>query len=184
MNEQQLIQSIINDDQRAFQNFVKLYFVRLFNLAHKILRDRQYAEEVVEDVFLQCWTRRHQLSEISNIPAYLYITTKNHSINFLKKQKKPLKDFYDDVDLIDPERHMLIDELIMLMKDTVEKLPPKCREVFVAVKEEGLTYKEAAAKLKLAEKTVEAHMHNALKKVSLALKGYLILKDHKLIISR
>ena len=49
------------------------------------------------------------------------------------------------------------------MKEALDRLPPKCREVFLMIKLHGLTYKQAAEQLEISVKTVENQMGKAIK---------------------
>ena len=64
----------------------------------------------------------------------------------------------DQADQLDEEN-----ELIVLLFDEIEKLPPKCKEIFKMNRFERLKYREIALKLELSERTVENHIANALK---------------------
>ncbi len=67
----------------------------------------------------------------------------------------------------------MIHELKGQIDEAIEKLPNRCRQVFVLIRIEGLSYKKAAEKLKISPKTVENQLAIAVKKLVKELKGYL-----------
>jgi RNA polymerase sigma-70 factor (ECF subfamily) len=65
------------------------YYNRLLQFSLSITHSKQFAEEVVSDVFLKIWLKRKSLVKIQNKHLYLYIwAQKNHSINKLAKERR------------------------------------------------------------------------------------------------
>ncbi|MFT4092912.1 MAG: RNA polymerase sigma-70 factor [Niabella sp.] len=162
-----------HNDQAAFDELFSFYFPGLVSFADSMLKDRQHAEEVVEDVFVKLWINRKTLVAIKNISHYIYAATKYATINALKTRKPVFYDnFGDDILLTykSPETHFISNENISLITQAVNELPPKCRLVFRLIKEEGLKYDEVARLLHLSVKTVESQMTIAIKKLTATLK--------------
>jgi len=152
--------------EKAFTNFYAQYFAKLLLESDKYVKDVVIAEEIVQNVFVKIWERAVDFNEINSIKSYLYRSVINASINHLNRQKnidehhqKILHNFTEEeVAELDEEN-----ELIVMLYEEIEKLPPKCREIFKLNRFERLKYKEIAEKLGVAEKTVENHVGNALK---------------------
>lgn len=150
----------------AFTNFYTLYFKKLLIESDKYVKDIQIAEEIVQDVFLKIWERSEELDQIQSIKSYLYRSVINSSINYVNRQKalevhhqKIIKEFTEEqLEELDEEN-----QLIVLLFDEIEKLSPKCREIFKMNRFERLKYKDIAIKLDISERTVENHIANALK---------------------
>ncbi|WP_240432151.1 RNA polymerase sigma-70 factor [Pedobacter chitinilyticus] len=153
-------------NKKAFTDFYTQYFKRLLIESDKYVKDIYVAEEVVQDVFLKIWERSDDLTQIQSIKSYLYRSVINASINYVNRQRnleqhhqKIVDEFTEDqADQLDEEN-----ELIVLLFDEIEKLPPKCKEIFKMNRFERLKYREIALKLELSERTVENHIANALK---------------------
>src|SRR5436189_2421980 len=77
-----------NNDPNAYKELFLLYHKRLLNFSITITHSKESAEEVVSDVFLKLWINRSTLSSIENFHLYIYIVTKNLSINRALKEKK------------------------------------------------------------------------------------------------
>ena len=71
------------------------------------------------------------------------------------------------IDELDEEHDNQI--LLDKIRKEIDNLPPKCREVFILSKIDGLKYKEIALKLNISTKTIENHMTRALKQIREAL---------------
>jgi RNA polymerase sigma-70 factor (ECF subfamily) len=152
--------------EKAFASFYEQYFAKLLLESNKYVKDIGIAEEIVQDLFVKIWERAVDFDEINSVKSYLYRSVINASINHINRQKnmeghhqKILRQFTEDeVAELDEEN-----ELIVMLYEEIEKLPPKCREIFKLNRFERLKYREIAEKLAIAEKTVENHVGNALK---------------------
>lgn len=171
-----LVAKLINrialyDDAPAYKELFMLYHARLVSFSQSIIQNRESAEEVVSDVFLKIWSNRNALSRIENFHLYIYIITKNLSVNRLLKQKKEKTFSIDDavVELksiyLDPEQMMMTAEMFKRIRQAIGQLPPRCQLIFKLVKEDGLKYREVAELLNLSVKTIENQMTIALKKI-------------------
>lgn len=173
--QQLLLRIQQEDDQQAFRELYRLLFFRLYQFAFSYLKEKQQAEEVVNDVFLELWNKRRNLSEIRNINVYLYVSIKNSSLNRLRRLRKPAPMALEDLELkhiclsINPEAGLVTKELQYKVQAAIEALPPRCKLIFKLVKEDGLSYKEAADILDVSVKTVDAQLYIALKKLSVSL---------------
>lgn len=168
------------NDPQALKSLYDLYGTRLFQLAMAIVKSRELAEEVVEDVFIQAWNKRSRLADLENLPFYLYTTAKNIGCSYLRKYSRLQKTFsLDEVSLPyyqlskPPEDLMITSETIQLINRAINDLPPKCRLIFKLVKEDGLKYREVAHLLHISVKTVENQVGIALKKVQESIKVHL-----------
>ncbi|MBC8035030.1 MAG: RNA polymerase sigma-70 factor [Chitinophagaceae bacterium] len=168
-----------SDDQVAFKELYYILYKELFRFATVFVYQRELAEEVVQDVFTKVWLQRDRLSSINNIKVYLYSAIKNTAINYTKKF--PLQTLSDpDLTAMElsyntetPEGLMISSESIALINSAIQSMPPKCKLVFLLVKEDQLKYREVAQILNISVKTVETQMGIALKKLSTAVQFYL-----------
>ena len=142
----------------------KQYYNPLCNFASSILDDRRFAQDVVQDVFAQFWSKKEELVVNDNIKSYLFSAVKNRSLEILRKNKVNAKmvDSYS-VDSDKTELNNVADHYLKREKlyKAIKQLPPKCQEVFLLNKIDGLTYKEIASNLDISVKTVENHIGKA-----------------------
>lgn len=166
------------EDPLAFKELFNRFQPALKKFAFAISHSIQEAEEAVDDVFIRVWMKRKTLDQIHNLKLYLYIATRNFSINQLKshRQFQPLQieQLRTEIEAInaDPQQLMMSRELESRLLEAVNSLPPQCKSIFKLVKEDGLKQKEVAELLHLQPKTVENQIAIALKKIARVLSDY------------
>lgn len=168
-------QEIASGSQKALKMLYDELGDKLLELAIAIVSSRELAEEIVEDVFMKIWKKRERFGNISDPKWYLYVTTRNISLNYLKKYRRfswlDVEEINTPQLTVDatPEDLMITSEVMNKINGAINDLPPQCRLIFKLVKEDGLKYREAAVLLNISEKTVENQIGIALKKLHAAL---------------
>lgn len=171
-----------HDDRRAFKRLFEAFYTELIRFALFFVRIREVAEEVVLDVFVKVWERRHLLMGIENMRSYLFTATKNHALNQLKSTHTHHfvdwndTDEKDTADLQSPEMHLIRAEVEIEVQRAVATLPPQCQLIFRMVREQGFSYKEVAEHLGVSTRTVEAQMGIAIKKLSSILRPQVAIR--------
>ncbi|SIN64560.1 RNA polymerase sigma factor [Chitinophaga niabensis] len=165
----------VENDQLAFRQFYDHFFVTLFRFTCSLTKEREIAEEITHDVFVQCWQKRRELTHVRNPAVYLFVAARHRVVDHMRKQSSnrnvQLSEEEDyEVHLTpDPEQLLITNEMMGRMEEAISALPPKCREVFILVKQYGLRYKEVASILDLSAKTVENQLAIALRKLTKAI---------------
>jgi len=172
MNPDELLfECVKKDNQRALEQLFQKYYFSLCMFAKKYVDDSALAEEIVSDVFFNIWQNRKALSINSSLKSYLFVATKNQSLNVVKKAKASIykeeigdlhlklsySNFDDGLQYTEVKKHI---ELI------IELLPPQRRIIFILNRIDGLKYKEIAEKLGISVSTVQKQMLEAIKHVS------------------
>jgi RNA polymerase sigma-70 factor (ECF subfamily) len=166
------------DDAQSFKELYRFYFLKLFRFCMGIVHNKESAEEIVHNVFMNLWAKRSHLPQIDNPDVYLYVAVKNNSLDYLRKnrlnQTVDISTLNNDsfVFHIDPEQLMITEEMRKTIRQAIEQLPPRCRQIFTLIKDDGLKYKDVAGILNLSVKTVEAQMAIATKKLMAAILIY------------
>ena len=165
-----------------FRSDFKNYYNPLVNYVRSIIVDEMVAEDLVQDVFTQYWDYMNDNS-ILNPKAFLFKSAYNRSIEYVRRERKR-KSIEAEAKLTpgrDEDEHWNKIAYEYLLKEklsnSLRQLPPKCREVFLMSKVNGLTYSEIAKELKISHKTVENQMHIALKKLRILLKDALRIEE-------
>ena len=166
--EADILKSIANDDELAYESLFKAYFAELTVYAFRFLEDMENAEEIVQDIYFNLWTNRKNLKINSSIKSYLYKSVKNTCINYIKHQKveEKYKNYFSyqiQIDELKSHDWITDTELAEHIHTAIEKMPPVRKEVFRLSKIEKLKYKEIAENMGVSIKTVENHMGKALK---------------------
>ena len=171
----ELQQRIFQNDQTAYKELFQLFYNKLFRLAFIITKSRELSEEIVSDVFIGIWRRRENVLAINNLRLYLYVSVKNTSLNYLAQLTKTGFVSLEELDFeplqpfSNPEQMLVTKEMNQRLYKAIQSLPPRCRMIFKLVKEDGLSYKEAATVLNLSVGTIDNQLVLAIKKLSKAL---------------
>lgn len=181
---QDLQSRLADGDELALKLLFQQFGKRLHVFAYGILHSNEMAEEVVEDVFIQVWKLRQRVSEVENLVWYLYTTTKNLSCSYLRKYGREQPFCIDELTLpylkvdANPEEIAISNETLQRVHLAINNLPPRCRQIFKLVKEDGLKYREVAELLEVSLKTVENQVGIALKKIHAALESLVSVNKH------
>jgi RNA polymerase sigma-70 factor (ECF subfamily) len=166
-------EKIATGDQNAFRQLFGIYSKKLISFSASIVRSKEAAREIVDEVFIRVWKNRTEITSIGNLRVYLYTAAKNTSLNYLSaKARENIAEPFDyfAVQLSDesesPEKKLMTAELLKKIHNAIDSLPPRCKMVFKLVREDGLSYREVAHILNISPKTVDAQMVIAVKQVS------------------
>jgi len=164
-NQTLLIQDLIKGEESSFIYLVDLYNQRLYGYAMTLTNDSAMSQDIIQNVFLRTWEKRKKLNIKTSLQNYLFKAVHNEFINQYKKNRATMileQKYFDALEKAtqsyDDESFSKAMERIM---EEIQNLPPKCREVFVMSRKEGLTNLEISQYLKISTKTVEAHVTKA-----------------------
>lgn len=161
-----LLERLRLGDEAAFDLIFRTWYAPLVQFAERMLREREGAEETVQDVMLELWKRRETLVIQGSPQAYLFQSTRNRALNRLRHLKVENREEFDTDTLPAPsnaDAGASEDEIEVALREAVESLPPRCRLVFEMNRVQGLKYAEVADALGISVKAVEAHMARALR---------------------
>lgn len=182
----ELLIRISEDDELAFAEFFDLYHVRMMRFSFLYVKDMQTAEDVVSEVLIQLLRNRKKLHRIEHFSAYLFAAIKNQSLNYLKQRKREylvgtLEEEYDRLcgDFKTPFHTLVEKELLALISNVVESLPPVRKLTFQFIHEEGMTKREAAELLGISVRTVEVHVSLAVKQIRKEVQAYGQARGHR-----
>ena len=163
-------------DKQAFEKLFRRYFTPLMAFSRRILGDEDDAREVVHQVFIKLWERRSEIDLSTSLKSYLFTAVNNRSLNVIRDRKKfSSEEVPERVGEWDVSAQIESMELEEKIKEAIDSLPEKCREVFELNRFEGLKYGEIAEKLGISIKTVENQMSKALKILREQLARYLTI---------
>lgn len=164
--------------QAALRNFYTLCFDRFFRIAYYYLHTEEWAQEVVLDIFLKIWEHRESLHRIVNLEDYFFVTVKNAALNYLEKEQRrkelASEDFADAPDSgQSPEDILVGEELFAHYVKALDRLPDRCREIFIRIREEKQTYAQVAADLGISVNTVDVQLQKAINRLKDMLSPYI-----------
>lgn len=159
---------IIRGDMDEFERLYRFYCQSLVLFTMKYIPDQAIAENIVQDVFYMVLQNREKLDPDTNFKTYLYTCVKNRALNLLKHKKVEERFFQSCLQLEEtnwntPEQQVLLAELEKRLNIAINKLPPRCRMIFIMKRQDHMTYQEIADILDLSPKTVENQVSRAIK---------------------
>lgn len=164
-----LIFHLKNGDENAFAYLIDTFNHRLCVYANSHINDTHLSEDIVQNVFIKVWERRKNLREDFSLKSYLYKSVYNACINEYKKSKLVTaleKKHIDGLEsIVEEKNEAALEKLILLVKDAIQELPPKCKEIFLLSKREGLTNIEISEHLNISKNTIERQITIAYSKI-------------------
>ncbi|MFK5973193.1 MAG: RNA polymerase sigma-70 factor [Flavobacteriaceae bacterium] len=164
-DNKQLINALKIGNSRAFDYLVDTYHHKLCVYAYSLIHNQDSAEDIVQNVFVRTWHKRQNLKTNFSIKNFLYRSVYNEFIDQYRKEKPffPLEKKHIDAitDIVEEDDIRSLEHIITLIKQEIQNLPPKCKEVFLLSKEDGLSNVEIAEYKKVSIKAVEGHLTRA-----------------------
>lgn len=172
-SDEELLQ-LMQGEEAAFTELYNRYWKKLLTRAYMQLRSREEAEELLHDVFVKLWNRRETIQLRHSFHTYIAAVLKYEILQKLadrRKERMKTGTAGHPIPLTDDSTQQRLDflDLRNQLEASVRQLPNQCQLVFRLSREKGLAEKEIAQKLQLSPKTVQNHLHRALK----ALKDFL-----------
>lgn len=173
-----LVRRAKEGDYRAFEELVSRHERRLYNLAARLLRQREDAENAVQTAFLNVLEHLDDFREESSFATWITRITTNAALNVLRKRRGietvPLRETGSDDEegeiphpeyiadwRGDPARIVEENELRRILDEAIIALPEKLRLVFVLRDVEGLGVRETAQALGIGEANVKVRLLRA-----------------------
>ncbi|WP_237028692.1 RNA polymerase sigma factor [Pedobacter steynii] len=178
LSDVELVDLLKSGNQLAYTEIFERYTRVLLRHAFRLLSDHEEAHDVVQDVFLQLWQKREDLSFKTSLSAYLYASVRNKIFNLLSHQKVILR-YAESISSFMVEGYNIIEdqirekELALIIEKEVDALPPKMREVFLLNKKDELNYREISERLNISSETAKQQVYKAMKILKLKIDSFL-----------
>ncbi|XHC46695.1 RNA polymerase sigma factor [Cyclobacterium xiamenense] len=139
---------------------------RLYRMAYLRTKDRDAANDAVQEAFSKAWVHREGLEQMDNPEGWMVKTLKNEVLQQFRGagRTEPLEDQGQAIPEATPESPEAGDTVKLVFR-FLEDLPEKQREVFELREVEGLTYEEIASYLEISVEQVKVNLHRARKKL-------------------
>ncbi len=154
-------------DSEAFASLYQSHWQQVFRFSRLYLKSDDDAEDVVQEVFIRLWQIHERILPGDNFSGLLFIITRNLIFNRFRRQLDPLGfkvsvlaalEASDDI-----ESEISARDLSEYIDRLVDLMPARQRQVFNMSRRDHKSYREIAEELNLSQKTVEAHMREALR---------------------
>jgi RNA polymerase sigma-70 factor (ECF subfamily) len=174
--------------KEEFEHIYVSYYSRMLRFACEYTFSEEDAKNIVHDVFAELWEMRNVYMNQICVVSFIFTSIKNKCIDYFRHKmivretenilqeeyRRNLQIKYDSLEAFD--QNLLTDaDIEEIIKQALNTLPERCREIFIKSKFEGKKQKEIARELNLSLNTIETQMGIAYKKLREALKEYLPL---------
>jgi RNA polymerase sigma-19 factor, ECF subfamily len=159
-----LILNLKRGNEKAYSFLVNCYNHQLCVYANSLVNDKALAEDIVQNVYVKTWERRRFLREGFSIKSFLYKSVYNEYIDQYRKNRSVTileKKYIEALDTIVESDYNVLEKLYLMVQKEIQNLPPKCKNIFLLSKKEGLSNIEISEYLNISTKTVEAHITKA-----------------------
>jgi RNA polymerase sigma-70 factor (ECF subfamily) len=162
-HDKDLLLQVAEGDEHAFRRLFIIHHQQLGVHIHRVTNSIELAEEVVQDVFLKIWMARETLAQVEDFKAYLFVISKNHALNCLKKlakekvQAKKLEKSSFGLIMGDQQDNLYYN----LLDEAIDHLPSQQQKVYLLSRHNRLKYNEIADQLKLSRETVKKYLQIA-----------------------
>jgi|SRR5690606_14801975 len=156
--------------EEAFKYLFDTYRNDVYTYAYSFLNRKEYAEEIVQEVFLKVWIHRAELDPDLSFKSYLFTITRNLTFNFLRKaaHHRKLKEevFCRIPTSTNPvEIYHMEAEMERIKREAIDLLPPGRKRIFEMSRFEGKSYEEISNELGISLSTVKNQMSKSLKTI-------------------
>lgn len=162
----ELLKIFNENGSKGLELIFKEYYETMCLTALRITKERSLAEDIVQEVFYELFRKRETV-KIQSLVGYLKRSVYNRSLNKIKSHKEIFDSDDLNIELSDnsanSQEELEFQELESYLNDVIDRLPEKCRLVFILNRFEELSYKEVAQRLDISVKTVENQMSKALR---------------------
>ncbi len=180
MIDRLLIEGLVRRDKSVFDYIFHYYYSSLCAFAMQYLRSRSDAEDIVQDFFVSFWMEAPAIRISSSLKSYLFTGVRNKCLDY-RKHQKVIQQYrayvFSSSEGCDnlTECYFAESELRQFISKSLEKLTPRCREIFELSRLKGLSNKDISVKLGISKRTVELQISKSLKVLRKELVEYLPL---------
>jgi RNA polymerase sigma-70 factor (ECF subfamily) len=186
MNEKdnEIIKRILDGETRAFTILIDRHKAKAMILAVRILKNREDAEEALQDAFVRVYRSLSSFERKSSFSTWFYRIVYNRCMSALEKRKEyyisSLDEDYEDSEGIEiesvdpsPDIQMESDEFRKIVQQEIEKLPPMYGGIFTLFVIQEMSYEEIVRITGLPAGTIKARLFRARGMLRNALVQYL-----------
>jgi len=170
-DDARVVERIRHGDVAAFEELYRRYWVRLYEFCFRYVRSADDAADVVQDVFFRIWRGRETWRVVGRLEGYLHSAVRNGAYDRLEhaalvhrwRQGAEADAEGRATAVASAEEAIQAGEVGAVVERALAELPEKRRAVCMLRWVEGQTYAEIAARLGIAEKTVETQIARGLR---------------------
>ena len=163
-----LIQRCLQGDQLAWEQIVRQYWRKVFNVAYKFVGKHDEAEDLTQDIFLKIFKSLNTFDRRANFQTWLISVSRNLCIDHYRSVRKERETIDRDIDANElsplsrdpgPVAALEQQDRVQLLKEAMASLPDTLRTAVLMRDIQELSYQEIADTLRLPEGTVKSRIN-------------------------
>ncbi|WP_081147390.1 RNA polymerase sigma factor [Niastella vici] len=172
--EKELLLQVARGSEQAFRQLFMCYHQWIISHIFRLTGSMAQAEEVAQDVFLRLWQNREVLAGIQRFKPYLFVLSRNHAVNVLKKtikERMRRQEWEQEHDLnpLNNEEDPIVTRYTLL-DEAIDQLPAQQRKVYLLSRYEQLTYTEIGERMNISRETVKKYIQIAIASITAFIK--------------
>lgn len=159
---------------QEFKNNILPLSKRIFPMASRLLGNSDEAKDAVQEIMIKLWKLRNKLNEHPNLPAFVFLISRNYCLDIIKARKRSLSIEVDQkymAYLYVNEQENSIEDLIAIIRKIIAELPDNQQDVILFRDIDGLEFEEIATITQLKEDHIRVLLSRARKYVRLQLEN-------------
>lgn len=178
VSEKKIIEKVLGGDANAFEELVLKYEKTVYNLALRMVGDRDDAFDMTQEAFIKAYGSLSSFRGDSKFSVWIYRITTNVCLDFLRSKSRKQQvsltvsdddDEYAQLDIPDPssapEQQLMQKISMQSVEEGLKTLPDKQRQILVMRELGGMSYAEIGKALSLEEGTVKSRIFRARKRL-------------------
>jgi|GEM_PF-155980 len=161
------ITQLNHGSESSFTSIYHRHHQKIYANILKVVHSPEYAQEILQDVFLSLWQNRYKIAKDKSLANWLFVVSFNKSMDFLKKKLRDHIDFVADYDTLYvdtediQEQDEIIAEQLRMLEEAIGQLSPRKKEVFRLCRYEGYSKERVAEMLGLTVNSVSEYLKQA-----------------------
>jgi RNA polymerase sigma-70 factor (ECF subfamily) len=191
MEEKELVRLSREGSEEAFAELVKIYKIKVFNLAYSLTRDRDVADDLAQEAFIKAYYALPRFQSRSGFGTWLYRIAINHVRDYLRKKSRMIQISIEKIKessilqedkTMKEEKELIEEQRRQLVRQSIQSLPEKHQAILSLRDIQGFSYEEISKILKISAGTVDSRIHRARKMLRKKLAPFLSRKggEHEL----
>lgn len=170
-------ETVQQGDRSAFEHLYNALWSKLYAVAFNYVRQRETAQEMVQDTFVKLWEKREQLAIVNDITAFSMRTLQHRLYNYF--DKRAVEERYllavskaSPRHVDNPQVQLEYEETYNLITREIQSLPDTTQKVFRLSRFHHFSNEEIAKTLRVSVKTIEYHISQSLKHLRIRLGNF------------
>jgi RNA polymerase sigma-70 factor (family 1) len=175
--ESKLLQQVAEGSREAYAMLYQFFFPKLYQYIYGIIRSKEDAEEILQDIFLTLWEKKKELQNVRSFNAYIFRIARNKLINKFEHEKVQRKAFtyiikHAEVSDAITEDHYIYRQYNEVVTHALNALPPKRRQVFEMSIQKEFSHNKIACELQISKSMVKKQLYAANRHIKKYLQQY------------